>query len=539
MKKLILLFMSIFFVLGTAVAQESGENALVLEYISPDSNSVNFSVNYIQLSFNKDVTVTLPEGGIEVKNNETGESLKLTRLYEDPYMDKNVVMLMFEQISVEGKDGKDETIDQYISAPGTYSYTIPAGCIKSVDGDEFAEQTFSFTVSASLPIVSVTPDYNGTTQLDKIVLTFEKEIAEVKLPASGLVVVDFYYTPVANIKSEYTISDDKKSVTLELEAPITTPGNYFLDIYQGVFVGVDNSINEYRSFSFKVIDSTPSYTTSIKNGDRVKDLKSFEITFNNVNEVKLVEGAEKVYIFMPGGGDSEGTATLADNKITVTFDQDITEAGEYMIYIPEGMFTMDGVENEERMIEVTLYTFEIADLKVVKITPVEGAVEQIDMVVIEFNQNVTLSYDEDWQLISRDIRMTCGDKEYTLTYCPSNYNVSNKLEYLVNATWTGYAYESIPVTEAGTYTLNLADIVVDYAGEETIDEWGYPATTWHVKNHACEGTVTWTIGNDDTGIEAVTGENDYATIYDLTGRKVEDITKAGIYIVNGKKQIVK
>ena len=52
MKKLILLFMSMFFVLGTAVAQESGENALVLEYISPDSKSVNFSVNYIQLSFN-------------------------------------------------------------------------------------------------------------------------------------------------------------------------------------------------------------------------------------------------------------------------------------------------------------------------------------------------------------------------------------------------------------------------------------------------------------------------------------------------------
>jgi hypothetical protein len=37
----------------------------------------------------------------------------------------------------------------------------------------------------------------------------------------------------------------------------------------------------------------------------------------------------------------------------------------------------------------------------------------------------------------------------------------------------------------------------------------------------------------------VVGENGNATIYDLTGRKVENITKAGIYIVNGKKQIVK
>ena len=41
-----------------------------------------------------------------------------------------------------------------------------------------------------------------------------------------------------------------------------------------------------------------------------------------------------------------------------------------------------------------------------------------------------------------------------------------------------------------------------------------------------------------TAIEGVETEVEN-TIYDLTGRKIETITKGGIYIVNGKKVLVK
>ena len=42
-----------------------------------------------------------------------------------------------------------------------------------------------------------------------------------------------------------------------------------------------------------------------------------------------------------------------------------------------------------------------------------------------------------------------------------------------------------------------------------------------------------------TGIENVTVENGVKAIYDLTGRRVESVTAPGIYIVNGKKVLVK
>ena len=537
MKRFTLLFLSMFCMLGAAVAQDIDDEAFALQYTSPQNGASVFSVNYIQLVFNKDVTVALPEGGIEVKNTETGEGLKLTRVYEDPYMSKNMVMLMFEQRTViDEKDGKEKLEDMYINTPGTYSYTIPAGVITSVDNEVFPEQTFTFTIAKSLAIESVLPN-SSTTQLDKIVFTFSTPIAEVKIPASGMYIVDNYWNPVVKIKDNAIISEDKKSVTLELETPITNPGSYNLDVYKGIFVGEDGGINENRNFQFQIIDTAPSFSLNYNEGDRVKQLGDLEITFKNVNEVKLVEGADPVVVYIPGDSEIEGTATLSGNKITVSFGE-LTEEGVYTYAIPAGFFTMDGVENEERSVSVELYTFTITALEVVSVTPVEGTVDQIDKIIIEFNQNISLSLNENWQQISQEIVLKGEDKEYKLTYNSMSTTVGKTLEYLANAQWTGYEFAATPITAAGKYTLDLSQIVVDHAGESYIDEWGYNNIMWHSKNQVCSGSKEWTI-NGGTGIDEVKGENgNVKAIYDLTGRKVEVPTK-GIYIIDGKKVFVK
>ena len=544
MKKLLLLFMSMFLMLGTSVAQDKGDGkdegdaAFALQYSTPANGEYTFTVYNIRLKFNKDVVATLPEGGIDVKNNTTNEVVKITRLDNNEWLQKSEVVFLFEQKSVyDEKEGKEQLQDQYIDKPGQWSYTIPAGCIKSIDGEEFAEQTFTFTIASSMDIESISPA-SEVTKLDKIEITFPKAIKSVN--TGKLSLLDNYWMPASAFKSEVTYSDDRKTVTLELETPVTTPGTYNLDIYQGVFVSEDGALNNYKYVSFQVIDPTPSFATNLNDGDKVKELPEYlEFTFKNVNEVKLVEGADPVYAYLPGGGEVEGTTTLENNKVVVRFGQKFTEDGTYTYWVPEGLFTMDGVPNESYTINVTLYTFTITPLEVVSVTPVEGAVDQIEKIVIEFNQTVTPSYDENWQQISYQITLKGETKDYVLTYAPSSYTASNKMEYLVNAEWNGFdAYVcSAPVAEAGTYTLNLKDIVVDYAGESYVDDWGYSNMRWHGKNGCIDKTYTWTIA--DTAIDDVEAENGEKVIYDLTGRRVENITNAGIYIVNGKKVLVK
>ena len=530
--------MSMFAILGTSVAQDKEEEnaAFALQYSTPADGEYVFTVYNIRLQFNKDIVVTMPEGGIAVTNKNTGDVVKITRLDNNEWIEKSTAVFLFEQKSVyDEKEGKEELKDQVIETPGQWSYTVPAGCIKSVDGEEFAEQTFTFNIATSMEIESISPA-SGVTKLDKIEITFPKPIASVN--TSKLSLVDNYWMPAGSFKSEVTYSEDRKTVTLELQEPITTPGTYNLDIYQGVFLSEDGALNNYKYTYFQVIDPTPSFSTNLNDGDKVKELGNLEITFQNVANVEIVN-KNGVQVWTPSESQVAGEANKEGNKIVVTFPQEFTEEGLYTFYIPAGTFTMDGVANEEREINVTLYTFTITPLEVVSVTPVEGAVDQIEKIVIEFNQTVTPSYNEEWQQISREIILKGDTKNYVLTYAPSSYNASNKMEYLVNATWNGYdAYTcSAPVTEAGTYTLNLKDVVVDYAGESYIDDYGYSNTKWHGQKGCIDKTCTWTI--DDTAIEGVEAENGEKVIYDLTGRRVENITNAGIYIVNGKKVLVK
>lgn len=535
MRKFTLFLMSMFLVLGTAMAQDSDFH---LVSVKPDSKTPVSRVDYIQLEFSKNIAITLPQETIMIKEQNSDIEYKIF----DAMAFDTYAIFYVEKVSggnaTAKKDGKEEDeAVKYISEVGTYSYTIPAGVITSENGEQFAGDTFTFSIGTPLEIVEYTPNENGTDKIENIQITFNKAITKVEMPASGLMIVDYYWTPISAIKNDVTLSNDNKTVTLYLEEPITLIGTYYLDIYNNIFTSEDGTKNDYTSIMFKVSDNRPSFTTNLQEGDRVKEIDNLEITFNNVKEVKLIEGGNDVIAYLPGGGESTGAAKLANNKITVTFDQKFTEEGDYTFVIPDGMFTMDGIANEERQINVILYTFTITPLEVVGITPEVGNIGSFEKVIIQFNQDVALSMDEDWQQISREITLTCGDKKYTLTYNSSS-NASKELEYLVNATWTGYEFTSTPITTEGEYTLDLSQIVVDYAAEDYVDEWGYPNKRWHGKGERLTGSCSWTV-TGETSIKDIATENSNQVIYDLTGRRVKAINNAGIYIVNGKKMIVK
>ena len=531
MKKLLLVFMSMFFVLGTSMAQdkEEGSKDFNSPIVRPDSKTPQTSVAQIYLTFSKDVVVTLPKSGIPIVNTETNTTILIDSLYVNEWMPKTDVVFMFEQELIADEKG-EEWKCKTITAPGTYSYTIPAGCIKSVDGEEFPETTFTFSIVGTFPITNYSPTQT-TENINEIVLTFEKEITAVNLPKEyPLTVYSSSWEPAANI-NEATISEDGKSVTLIPSNPLTI-GQYMLSINEGVLTSADG-INAYSELYFRVIDPTPRFVTNYQDGDKVEALGDLEITFENVKEVKLVEGADKVYVFPTTGSEIEGTATLVDNKITVTFAKELTKEDDYVFAIPAGMFTMDGVANEARELTVTLSIAKITPLAIESVTPGDGEIDQIGRIVVSFNQDIQMAWDEEYQTISKVIYLTdAAGNKFALT---ENYNPSlsyNQLEYASGSTYAENGWELIvePITAAGTYTLDLSQIVVNYGKDEN--------RMFNAFNGFCTGTCTWTISGETAveKIEVATGEQ---VIYDLLGRRIEKISGAGIYIVNGKKVVIK
>lgn len=514
-----------------------GAKKFELVSVDPNATTPTTSVNVIRLIFSKEVTVTLPEGGIEVVNNDTKEVIKIASVLENPYLEKTNVVFEFEKKVVIDKDGKEEEQAQYISAPGTYSFTVPAGCIKSVDGDEFADSTFTFSVVGTFEIENFTPAQ--TTSLDKIELTFDKEVINVAFPTGGIIVFDNDWN-IATTITKHSVSEDNKTVTLELDEPITTPGTYSLNIDPNLITTAAGK-NQYKALTINVIDPTPRFETNYKNGDKVKvgELKNFEISFENVETVEL-KNTEFTVLSLSAQSAITGTAAYSEEtgKITVTLSQELTQDGDYVFQIPAGMFTMDGVENEKRDVQINIFTFTIVPLEVVSVTPVAGEVGSISEIVVKFNQYVKLYY-KDGVTLSQDIYLTCGDEKFKLTNTGSAF-ISDELVYS-SATWDGYDYVSNPITTPGTYTLNLEDIIVFYGADDIIEEeWYSYAETWHEENASCKGIYTWTIGDsDEAAAKFVNAETAEQVIYDLLGRRVEKVTTAGIYIVNGRKVIIK
>ena len=76
------------------------------------------------------------------------------------------------------------------------------------------------------------------------------------------------------------------------------------------------------------------------------------------------------------------------------------------------------------------------------------------------------------------------------------------------------------ITAAGTYTITLPENSV-----------------WDYVNGVAETTITITV-DPTTGIDGVDAEGEQV-IYDITGRRIEKINAAGVYIVNGVKVLVK
>ena len=322
---------------------------------------------------------------------------------------------------------------------------------------------------------------------------------------------------------------------LPFDAVVKEPGTYTLELPADMITAADGKEFIGAKYEFTVVAPAPSYSIN-PNGGKVNSIEKITIKCENVSEV-VVDDTKKARLVC-GLVAYDGVVAKVENNIEITFDK-IEDEGEYTLTIAEGLFTMKGLDGSEVASEEIEVTFTVeAPAAVTPLEFVNIEVMSDGAINIVYNQPVDLAMGEDWQLLSQSIVITNENgEELTLLQAPE-WTIGNGMRYVSSESeYNGYDYEATPLP-AGTYTIDLSQVVLKYAGTQIFGD-GYSYWEWAEERGFATGTYTFTIEEAETAIEGVEAEAENAVIYDLTGRRVNEITKAGIYIINGKKVMVK
>lgn len=371
------------------------------------------------------------------------------------------------------------------------------------------------------PTMTVTPEnWETIPAFDKVTITCESGIALNEASEFP----PYYTIGWENNPLEFdniNIVDDN-TIELTFNTPIENNGDYRVIFEAGVFILNPNglampSTKAQYTYTVENLNVLEVAYANPDNGSTVKSIENLYFEFNQ----NIVDNVSNAVITNENGDEFPLTVTYTDSwgdatpyyALCLKTAEPITTPGVYTFVLKKEYVCAEANANV-RLTENLTYTFTIAEgLKITNITPANGVeVEAIEDILIEFNKEITC-----W---AEAFYMTSDNgAEYFLT--PSfNDKDGNELPYnsirLVAET---------PITAAGTYTLYIED-------------YNIATTDWMNQEILPAQTLTFTIV-ETTDIEDIDAEVENDVIYDLSGRRITEITKSGIYIVNGKKVLVK
>lgn len=213
---------------------------------------------------------------------------------------------------------------------------------------------------------------------------------------------------------------------------------------------------------------TPT-STSIANGATVGSFSSIDLTFNST--ITLNSGVDAT-LSSEGAQDQTMTANVSGSTLTLSLANVITENGQFVISVPEGMVsTSDGYTNTALSYSFTVVKDQ-ATFNPVSVSPAEGYQESMSL-----NNPIVITFPE---LIG-----TVSDKALPLYL---DGTAKNGVTFTVgqdNKTIVGKFNVDQPMKEVGTYTLTIPEGFVHNAlyNIEGSDAWNKAVTyTWVVSN---------------------------------------------------------
>ena len=248
---------------------------------------------------------------------------------------------------------------------------------------------------------------------------------------------------------------------------------------------------------------------------------------------------------------STGTVTIADDHSTITWEGNAPEVvltvGEKAVYGTDGeskagqiCFTSFAATYTSGNVETPYYTLTVGEtgyatlfLDFAATVPAFEDKNGVFAAKVKGNY-VDLTKVEGVLPANTGVIVKAAPGEYTFTYTDKEATVDTDLKGTATAEY---------ITPAGTaYVLGKLDgKVALYKAMLTDGKFLNNANKAYlvVANANPAAQYSFRFGEGTTGIENVESAEAVKAIFDLTGRRVEAVTAPGIYIVNGKKVIVK
>jgi hypothetical protein len=444
----------------------------------------------------------------------------------------------------------DITLDSTVAEAGTYTVTIPQGAVKDNEsGDLLGEFVMTYNVvGLATPNYTVTPDPTNTLEsLSGAIQVTYTDFEKVGF-ANGPFTVNVLNADGETVcVTEASLPGFKNIVQLEIDEDdaITTAGAYTLSIPAGAVYGVgeteeDNVALGAVNLSYYI---GKDYKVSIDPAEGVvESLSEFTVSFEGASVVKASDDAAPSDYPYYATVSADGTITKvkqmqayafgSDNTITLRISGDaVTDAGSYAIVVPAAYYTVDGAKPKEDL--KFYYTIEskgakfFCDYKFINIEE-DDTVSSLDNIEFEF-----VAVDENWEPITEGITY-----KHDVTMAPTlgllNDNGTAVVEYN-NGTITGTDPHLIWSSYYGVETsgMYLFDIPEGYM---TLTD----ASGNVVKS---DEVMAMFILEKAAGVNSIKVElvKDNA-IYNLNGVKMNveaSQLPAGIYVVNGRKVVIK
>ena len=371
------------------------------------------------------------------------------------------------------------TLAETITTPGEYTLVIPEGLVtRAADGKEFqGEQTFTVVAPKPIEVTSVTPS-TTVTSLSEIQISFNKEIAI----ADATVAIELKDADEAVVAvAEYSVANGSTLVVTFAE-PVAKSGEYTLVIPEGAVVGKALNDKYSGTHTFVVDVYTPRNTgTKTMNG-------------RNITEFKLSS---------PEYGESKYNPTTEEQS------QDYLNLTETVIFkvapgeVVEPAVTANGTwRNHYVYIDIEGNGFNAGIEEGSNWKPTG------DLVAYSFYNNNAESDANGWNSTGTELT---GNNRST-PQLPSF---------------------TVP-SQAGKYRMRIKQdwCNIDPAGDADGKFGDFKANGGQIIDITLEVV-------DATGIKDVNADENNNGIYDITGRKLQNIEGRGVYIVNGKKVLVK